>query len=70
MSRINLEITGMTCSHCLTAVRKAVEGVDGAELEELTLGAAKVRFDPSKTDVERIKAAVADAGYAASVAAA
>jgi copper chaperone len=65
MSRITVSIDGMSCSHCLTAVRRAVEGLDGAELEELKLGSAKVRYSPEKLSAERILEAIGDAGYEA-----
>jgi copper chaperone len=65
MSRITVAIDGMSCSHCLTAVRRAVEGLDGAELEELKLGSAQVRYSPEKLSADRILEAIGDAGYEA-----
>jgi copper chaperone len=67
MTRIALAIDGMSCSHCLSAVRKAIEGIDGAELEELTLGSAKVKLDPSKARPEQVMEAVEEAGYQAQI---
>ncbi len=64
MSRIRLEINGMTCNHCVAHTRKALEAVPGVESVEVTLepGAAVVE---GTADVEALVAAVKAAGYEA-----
>lgn len=59
-----LKVTGMTCMHCVGAVKKALEGLDGVETAEVSLepGQAVVTGD---ADVEAMLAAVKDAGYGA-----
>lgn len=63
-----LKIDGMTCGHCVAAVKKALEkvpGVRGAQVE-LASGRAKVEGDPS---LDALLAAVRDEGYQAAPAA-
>lgn len=57
-------ITGMTCSHCVAAVTKELEAVDGVDAVEVSLdrGAATVVGD---VDDAAVLAAVAEAGYEA-----
>jgi copper chaperone len=63
-----LRIDGMTCGHCVAAVKKALEkvpGVTGAHVE-LEAGRAQVEGDPS---LAALLAAVQDEGYQAAPAA-
>ena len=65
MQRVTLRIDGMSCGHCVRAVRSALEGVDGVRVEEVTVGSAVVAYDPARADPARIARAVAEEGYAA-----
>jgi copper chaperone CopZ len=66
MTTLNLTIQGMSCGHCLAAVRKAVESVPGVTVRALQLGRAEVDA-PDAAARDAIKAAVEDAGYYAEV---
>jgi copper chaperone len=63
-----LRIDGMTCGHCVAAVKKALEKVPGvtAAHVELEAGRAQVEGDPS---LAALLAAVQDEGYQAAPAA-
>lgn len=65
MERITLKVDGMSCGHCVNAVKQAVSGVDGAIAEEVSIGSATVAYDPARTNVGALIDAVADAGYEA-----
>jgi copper chaperone CopZ len=67
MRRIGLQIGGMTCDLCVSAVRDALERITGASVEQLTIGGATVSFDPARTSPDELVRAVADVGYAAEV---
>ena len=66
--RVTLEIAGMTCGHCVAAVKKALAAVPGVEAVEVTLSPARagVACDPSKTTVEMLTKATAEEGYPSS----
>lgn len=68
MERLNLTIEGMSCSHCLQAVRNRLASTEGVELEEVRLGSARLRYDPARTSIDAIEEAIADEGYTAFVA--
>ncbi|MBO2519818.1 MULTISPECIES: heavy-metal-associated domain-containing protein [Limnochorda] len=57
-------IEGMTCDHCVRAVTKALEALDGVERAVVTLpDQAVVTFDPEKVTDEQIRQAVEAEGY-------
>jgi len=69
MRQLKLEVAGMSCGHCVNAVREALISVPGVKVENVSIGSATVAFDESKTTVGNLVDAVADAGYEASEAA-
>jgi copper chaperone len=60
-----LQIEGMTCSHCKSAVEKAVRGLPGVLAAEVDLAAKTlaVEFDAKKSPLASVKSAVEEAGY-------
>jgi copper chaperone len=68
MTSVRLEITGMSCGHCVSAVRQALSAVPGAQVDDVSIGAATVTFDPTATTAERLAATVSGEGYPARVA--
>ncbi len=67
MERLNLKIDGMSCGHCVAAVRSTLEKTDGVSVDNVEIGSAALSYDPSVTTADRIREAVEDAGYPASV---
>ena len=67
---VSLAIDGMSCGHCVAAVRDALTAVPGLAVERVTVGAATVVPDAANAErvVDAALAAVADAGYDARVA--
>ena len=65
MERIELEISGMSCGHCVASVRQALGELDGVQIEDVAVGSARVAYDPDRTRVQEVIAAVNDQGYEA-----
>ena len=68
METVTLSVDGMSCGGCVasvTRVLKATPGV-GDAVVELAAKRAIVTFDRALTSVPALKAAIDDAGYAAS----
>ena len=63
MERIKLEIDGMTCGHCVSAVDKALKKVDGVTVENVAVGSATISYAPAAVSEARIAEAVEDEGY-------
>lgn len=64
-----LDVPGMTCSMCPIAVKKSLQRVAGVIRAKVTFGnkEAVVTFDDSKTSVEELRQATANAGYPSTV---
>jgi copper chaperone CopZ len=67
MRQATLHIEGMSCGHCVNAVNRALSVVPGVRIDAIRIGRADVSYDESTTDLSRLEAAVADAGYRATV---
>lgn len=65
MSKLELEIEGMSCGHCVAAVSEALGELDGVSVENVRIGSAEVNYQPELVSPEQIVLAVEDAGYTA-----
>jgi copper chaperone len=65
MRHITLNISGMSCGHCLNAVNQALGRLPGVEIESVRIGRADLRYDEALTSAEAITGAITDAGYQA-----
>jgi copper chaperone CopZ len=65
MSKLELEIQGMSCGHCVAAVTEALGDLDGVNVEAVRIGSAQVEYRPELVSPEQIVLAVEDAGYSA-----
>ena len=68
MSKITLNVTGMTCQHCVAAVTKALKGVPGVESAEVSLE-QKRAVVTGNADTQAMIEAIKDEGYGAEPAA-
>lgn len=62
---IKLKVTGMSCGGCVSAVKSALESVDGVveAIVDLDSGSAEVKIGDGGLDPDRLKATVKSAGY-------
>jgi copper chaperone len=67
MEPLKLTIEGMSCEHCVRAVKNRLTATPGVDVDQVTVGSATLRYDPSKTNVEEIEEVIADEGYTAFV---
>lgn len=58
-----LAIEGMSCTHCVAAVRAALESVPGASVLSVEIGSAEVSMDPEQTSRAQLAEAIEDAGF-------
>lgn len=66
---VTLSVPGMTCSTCPITVKKALQKVPGVEKVSATFEPkeAVVTFDDSKTTIDQLRDATAQAGYPSTV---
>lgn len=69
LKSVTLKVDGMTCSLCVTAVKKALSRIEGVKAVRVSLEKkeAVVEYDEGKTNVQEMIKAVDGAGYKASV---
>ena len=67
MEHVKLTIEGMTCEHCVRAVRGRLEKTSGVKVSDVNVGSATIDYDPAKTTLDDIEEAIADEGYTAFV---
>ena len=63
MAETTVKIEGMSCQHCVMAVKKALGGVPAVIESDVQIGSARVKYDESKTKETDIKSAIEKAGY-------
>ncbi len=63
MEKTVLNITGMSCAHCVNAVRKELAKLPGVHVEDVQIGSARVSYDPKLVNERALEAAIREAGY-------
>lgn len=64
MTKLTLDITGMSCGHCVASVSRTLKTMPGVQVEEVKIGSATIDFDATKVSADAIAKAVTDEGYA------
>jgi copper chaperone CopZ len=65
MTRIELNIDGMSCDHCTARVQKALEAVDGVTAVMVRLEPGGATIEGEALDPETLVAIVEETGYEA-----
>jgi len=63
MAETRIAIEGMSCQHCVMAVKKALGGLPGILESNVQIGSAVVKYDENKVNKRDIEAKIEDAGY-------
>ena len=65
MQQVTLQVNGMSCGHCVNAVKEALSTVPGVQVDSVVIGKAVVSYAPDKTKSTDITDALQEAGYEA-----
>lgn len=63
MKTMDLKIEGMSCGHCVMAVKKELSRLTGVIVESVEVGKARVQIDETAVSPDRVSKAVEEAGY-------
>jgi copper chaperone len=65
MAKEIIKVDGMSCEHCVKAVKGAASEIAGVTSVDVDLdgGSATVEFDPAIASLAAIKAAIEEQGY-------
>jgi copper chaperone len=58
-----LTIKGMSCGHCVMAVKRELEKIPAVSVEEVTIGKARVQYDETKVTAQDLIHAIDEAGF-------
>ncbi len=60
-----LNVEGMSCSHCVKSIQKAVGSLDGVSKVDVDLArkTVSVAYEKEKVSLQNIKEAIDDQGY-------
>jgi copper chaperone CopZ len=63
MRNISIEISGMSCEHCVNRVKKALDSLAGIASADVTIGKALITFNEKVVTEAEISKAIDKAGY-------
>lgn len=65
MEKVTLNVTGMSCGHCVKAVEGSVGALEGVNSVQVNLDAAtvEVEFNSGVVTLDEIKETIDDQGY-------
>jgi copper chaperone len=67
MADLHIEIVGMTCDHCVRAVKNRLAATPGVSVKDVKVGTADIALDESKTSMSDVEDAISDEGYTVDV---
>jgi copper chaperone len=63
MAEAKIAVEGMSCQHCVMAVKKALGGVPGILESDVQIGSVAIKYDEEKVKKEEIETKIEAAGY-------
>ncbi len=63
MTTKEFKIEGMSCGHCVMAVKKELEKLENVKVDDVQIGKAKVEYDENNVNENKITDAIEEAGY-------
>lgn len=60
---IAFEVNDMTCGHCVSTITKALKSADQDAKVTIDLARHLVMVEPTETDAQELRDAIAEAGY-------
>jgi copper chaperone len=63
MRDLHIEIVGMTCEHCVRAVRNRLSATPGVNVKDVKVGSVDLQLDDAKATMEDVEDAISDEGY-------
>lgn len=63
MQEREVRIEGMTCQHCVMTVSQSLQKVPGITIKVVRVGAVVFASDDPESALDRVRAAISEAGY-------
>lgn len=67
LETVTVEVEGMTCESCEVPIKAALDKTPGVRSAEVSFknGNARIQYDPTQTNLDKIKSAINSTGYKA-----
>lgn len=63
MKTTELKIEGMSCNHCVMAVKKELSKLENVTVKDVQIGSASVEYDENTVNENDLELAIEEAGY-------
>lgn len=63
MKQTEFKVEGMSCGHCVMAVKKELLKLDKIKIDDVQIGKVKVSYNENEIGEDIIKNAIEEAGY-------
>jgi len=63
MTKITLQVEGMSCEHCVNSVEKALKEIGATGKVNLDAKQVEVQYDDAAINKDKIKEAIEEQGY-------
>jgi copper chaperone len=63
MQNLHIDIVGMTCDHCVRAVKNRLAATPGVTVNDVKVGSADIQLDETKASMSDVEDAISDEGY-------
>ena len=63
MQNLHIDIVGMTCDHCVRAVKNRLAATPGVTVKDVKVGTADIALDEVKASMSDVEDAISDEGY-------
>ena len=63
MKDLHIEIVGMTCEHCVRAVKSRLTATPGITVKDVKVGSVDLQMDEAKATMDDVEDAISDEGY-------
>lgn len=63
MANVTLQVEGMSCNHCVSAVETALKDIGATGKVDLAAKKVEITYDDASLTVDKIKDAIEDQGY-------
>lgn len=67
MRDLHIEIVGMTCDHCVRAVKNRLAATPGVSVKDVKVGTADILLDDARASMDDVEDAISDEGYTVDV---
>lgn len=63
MKQVTLQVSGMSCQHCVHAIQNALKEVGASGNVDLQSNSVTVEYDENKITLDAVKRAIEEQGY-------